>query len=436
MQRPKHRLPITLLVFVLLFTFSLGMVAQAQDDPIQLQVTWWGSQNRHDRTVQVIEMYEAENPNIDIVYEFSNFTDYWPRVNTQAAGGQIACVMQHDYAFLSEWANRGLLAPLDPYMEEGTIDISSTDDSLLDGGRLDGQTYGISLGVNSPSIIIDAAAFEAAGLELPAKDWTWTEFEEIATTLHDELDIWAISYGLWDPQFWRGLYLSLGENAFSPDGTALGYTDDQPLIDYFNMIRRLQESGAVVGIEEATEISAGGLEASPIVTGEEAMRYQWSNQVVAIYNAAGEGRDLRLWPLPRPEGGQSENYLKPSMFFSMTSTCEHPEEAAKFINFFVNDFEANDILLAERGVPISSAVQEHLLPSLDDVGVQTFDFIAAVTEDASPIPPPDPQGWSDISSNVYDALFIQPVFYGQISVEEGVATFRTEAEAILAQNQE
>ena len=434
MQHPKHRVHTSLLVFLLLMSLSFGAVVQAQD-ATELQVTWWGSQNRHDRTIEVIEMYEAANPEIDIVYEFSNFTDYWPRVNTQAAGGQIACVMQHDYAFLSEWANRGLLAPLDPYMESGVIDISDINDSLLAGGRIDGQVYGISLGVNTPSMIIDAGAFEQAGLELPAMDWTWADFEEIALTLHEELDIWAISYGLWDPQFWRGLYLSLGENAFSEDGTALGYTDDQPLIDYFNMIRRLQEAGAVASIEESTELSAGGLEASPIVTGDEAMRYQWSNQVVAIYTAAGEDRDLRLWPLPRPEGGQSENYLKPSMFFSLTSDCENPEEAAKFIDFFVNDQEANEVLFAERGVPIPADVQAHLQPLLDNVGAQTFEFIAAVTEDASPIPPPDPQGWSDISSNVYDALFIQPVLYGQISVEEGVATFRQEAEAILSQNQ-
>lgn len=433
MQNYKTK-AVSLLVAVLLL-LTLGGAAIAQDAPMELQMTWWGSQSRHDRTIEVIEMYEAANPNVDIVYEFSNFTDYWPRVNTQAAGGQIACVMQHDYAFLSEWANRGLLAPLDPFIEQGIIDVSDVDPALLDGGRIDGQIYGLSLGTNSPSMIIDVDAFERAGLELPAHDWTWTDFEEIATTLKDELDIWAISYGLWDPQFWRGLYLSLGDNAFNEAGTALGYTDDQPLIDYFNMIRRLQEQGAVASLEESTELSAGGLEASPIVTGGEAIRYQWSNQVVAIYSAAGEGRNLKLWPLPRPEGGQSENYLKPSMFFSITSQCEQPEEAAKFINFFTNDLEANEVLFAERGVPISTAVQEHLLPLLDTAGQETFDFIARVTQDASPIPPPDPQGWGDISSNVYDALFIQPVLYGQISVEEGVATLRQEAELILSQNE-
>src|SRR5690606_16181917 len=114
--------------------------------------------------------------------------------------------------------------------------------------------------------------------------------------------------------------------------------------------------------------------------------------VIAVYTAAGEDRDLVLHPLPRPEGGQSENYMKPSMYFSVTASCPHPEEAAKFIDFFTNSTEANDILLAERGVPISATVREHLIPQLDPVNAATFEFLGMVAEDASPSFPPDPPG--------------------------------------------
>jgi multiple sugar transport system substrate-binding protein len=381
-------------------------------------------------------MYQAENPNISFVYEFANFTDYWPLLNTKAAGGQLPCVMQHDYAFLSEWASRGLLMPLDPFFEDGTIDVSNVDDVYLAGGRIGDETYGLSLGTNSPSMIIDVDAFEAAGMELPPTDWTWADFEEIATQLHDELGIWAISYGMPDPQFWRGLYISEGGWIINEDGTALGYSDDQPLIDYFNMLLRLQEAGVIATPEEATEASANGHENSPIVTGGEAMRYQWSNQVVSIFSAAGEERNLRLWPLPRNEGGVSQNYLKPSMFFSITSQCDNPQAAAEFINYFTNSPEANEVLFAERGVPISSEIREHLLPMLDKAGSETFTFISQIAEDASPVPPPEPPGWTDVLNNVYGPLFSEPVLYGQIPVEEGVAILRSEADAILAQNAE
>lgn len=417
----------------LLFVLAV-LVSPAFAQTTELRMTWWGSQNRHDRTIAVIEMYEAENPNIDIVYEFANFDDYWTRVNTQAAGGDLACVMQHDYAYLSEWANRGLLQPLDPFVAAGTIDLSNVEDAFIAGGRVNGQLYGLSLGTNSQSIIIDVDAFEAAGVDLPAPDWTWADFEATAIALHEALGIWG--YGaptLGDDQLWTSLMLAYGYLPFNEDGTGLGYTDDQPLIDYFNMILRLQAAGAIATAEEIGQLQTGP-ENSPIVTADAAMQYQWSNQVVAIFNAAGEGRNFRLWHLPRPEGGQPANYLKPSMFFSIPASCDQAEEAAKFINFFVNDFEAADILAAERGVPISSAVREHLMPTLDAVGTETFDFLVRVGEDSSPIFPPNPPGYNDLRNNIWVPLIRDPILYGQMSAEDGVAMFRAEAEALLAGN--
>lgn len=423
-----------LLLTALLLVLGTAVVAQ---DTTELQVTWWGSQNRHDRTIQVIEMYEAANPGIDIVFEFANFTDYWTKLNTQAAGGQLACVMQHDYAYLAEWATRGLLLPLDPFFEDGTIDISNIDQGYLDGGKVGDHVYALSLGTNSQSIILDVDAFEKAGLELPSPDWTWTEFEETAMALRENLGYWGMTSstaGLPDVQLWKSLYLGHGATPFSADGSSLGYEDDQPLIDYFNMILRLQEADAIPSPEEAAEFAEGGPEGSPIVTGTAAMQYQWSNQVVALFNAAGEDRHFKLWHLPRPEGGQSENYLKPSMYFSIPSSCAQPEEAAKFINFFTNDLEANEVLFAERGVPISSAVREHLAPMLDTVGAETFDFLERVQADNSPIFPPDPPGFSDFLNNVYGPLVVEPILYQQTSVEDAVALMREEANAILSQN--
>lgn len=383
-------------------------------------------------------MYEAANPDIDIVYEFANFNDYWTKLNTQAAGNELPCVMQHDYAFLAEWASRDLLMPLDPFVEAGTIDLSDAAEVAVQGGIMDGSLYGVSLGTNSQSIIIDVDAFEAAGLELPPIDWTWADFEEIATTIHEKSDIWALtlgrSSGLSDIQLWKSLELAHGESPFNEEGTGLGYEDDQPLMDYFNMLLRLQESGAIASLEEVAAFEDAGPEAAPIVTKQAAMAYQWSNQVIAIFAAGGEDRHFRLWPLPRPEGKAPANYLKPSMFFAIPASCQHPEEAAAFINFFTNSLEANDILLAERGVPISSKVQEYLLPKLDTANAETFEFLNVVAADSSPIFAADPPGFGDFRTNVWVPLFIEPVFYGQIPLEEGIATLRSEGNAIFAEN--
>ena len=89
-------------------------------------------------------------------------------------------------------------------------------------------------------------------------------------------------------------------------------------------------------------------------------------------------RPLKLMIYPTLPGGVDGHFITPSQFVSLTSHSKHPEEAAKFIDFMTNNLEANEILMAERGVPISSKVREHLLPSLDDATKETFNYLELV----------------------------------------------------------
>jgi len=179
------------LVLILVAVLALPVAVTQGQGTIELQLTWWGSQTRHDKTIEVIELFEAEHPDIDIIYEFSNFTDYWTLLSTKAASDSLPDVMQHDYAYLAEWALRGQLMPLDDFIADGTIDVSNIAQSIIDSGKIDGQTYGLSLGSNSQAFILDVDAFAAAGLDLPSPDWTWQEFEETVLKLHEELGIWG-----------------------------------------------------------------------------------------------------------------------------------------------------------------------------------------------------------------------------------------------------
>lgn len=58
----NRSLTITFLLLIV-FVLSISSTAFAQD-PLQISMTWWGSQSRHDRTIAVIEAYEAANPGI------------------------------------------------------------------------------------------------------------------------------------------------------------------------------------------------------------------------------------------------------------------------------------------------------------------------------------------------------------------------------------
>ena len=412
----------------------IPMMALAEDQ-IELRIAWWGSQNRHDRTIKVIEMFMEEHPNITITYEPSGWNDHWTKMSTQAAGGNLPDIMQQDYARLEEWVEKGMLAPLDEFVESGVLDFSNVSEGNLAGGIVNGKLYAVNIGTNSECFILDADAFEKAGVALPAQDWTLEDFEKIALEIHDKLGIWGMGDGIDNEQRWKSNLLSLGTWAYSDDGKALGYTDEQPHIDYIKMLLRLTEAGAMPSrAVEVAEYDEQGVEAKAIVSGKAAMEYMWSNQLVALATAAGEGRNLKMVHPPRPKGGSAANYVKPGQFLSVTAHAKHPKEAAMFIDYFTNSVEANKVLLAERGVPISSVVAEGLKPLLTPSQLEMFEYMARVEKDSSPLPPPDPIKHAEVINNVYWPEFMDPILYGQMSVEDGVKRFRELASEILAED--
>jgi multiple sugar transport system substrate-binding protein len=401
-------------------------------EPIELRIAWWGGDSRTTKTIAVLQMFEELYPHITMVYEFSGWDDHWTKLQTQAAGGNLPDIMQHDYARLSEWVASDLIMPLDEYVDSGVLDFSQVADANLAGGRIDGKLYGVNLGTNALDVGVAVDLFEQAGVDLPAPDWSWDDFEEICCALNDALGIWGYAGNtLAHDHMWKAVYLSLGEWVFTDDGKALGYEDDKPFIDHLYRIQRMEDTGAVQTYEERLAREPLGEEGTALVTGEGAMGFGWSNGIVATWTAAGADRNFTMFPIPR-SGDLPAVYVKPSMFFSVTAHANYPKEAAMFINFFTNSVPANAILMADRGVPVAAHVKEGMKGFLEPAQVVMFDYLALVEGDSVPVPPPDPVGWADVRNNIFYPEFVDPVLYRQITPDEGAATFREMANEILA----
>lgn len=403
--------------------------APAAGEQIELRIAWWGSQDRHDRTLKVIELFEQQNPNITITSEYGNFDDHWTKLATQAAGGNLPDVVQQDYSRIGEWVSRDLLLPLDPFVEAGAINLANVADEQLSGGRVGGQLYGVSLGTNALTVLYDPAKFEAAGLEAPSADWTWSDFEQAARTIQSELGIYGVE-SFYNMEFFKLFLKEHGEWVYNDEGSGLGYEDDALATEYFQSLLDMQESGGSPSREFDAARGTVGLEESLIVNEEAAMLFVWSNQTVAVANASGE-RELQLAQTPGISAGTEGLYLKPSMFFSIPSQARHPEAAAQFIDFFLNSPEANEILAAERGVPIVPAVREAIAASVPPIQQKIFAYISEVEQVAAPINPPDPAAHAKILADVYNPL-IDQLMYGELSAEEAARQFREQAAPILA----
>ena len=155
-------------------------------EQIELRMAWWGGQERHDRTLQVIELYEQKNPHVKITAEYSGFDGYFDKLTTQFAAGNAPDIIQYG-GNLNDFVARDVVLPLDEFVGK-ELDLSKHSQSMIDAATMDGKFYGVTLGTNASAVLVNKTLFEEAGVPLPDQDWTWEEFADIALQLSNALD--------------------------------------------------------------------------------------------------------------------------------------------------------------------------------------------------------------------------------------------------------
>ncbi|MFV2048680.1 sugar ABC transporter substrate-binding protein [Metabacillus litoralis] len=395
-----------------------------KDEEVTLRIAWWGSEPRHDYTLKVIEMFEKENPGIKIQAEYASWDDYWKKLAPQASAQQLPDIIQMDLSYFSQYAENGQLADLSPYVGN-QIDTTNFTDNYINGGKLDDKLYGFNLGVNVVGFHYDEELLKKAGVDSLAEEWTWDDYKDLAAKAKDAGIF--VDTTMKADVFFNYYLRTQGKSLFGKDGASLGYDDDQMFVDFFTMTSDIVKDGAAPTPDYLAQLK--GLEDDPVVKQEAIGIWQWSNQFVGLQQVAN--RPLKIQNMPGPNTSDGL-YLKPSMFWSVAENSEHKEAAAKFIDFFVNNEEANKLILGDRGIPGSSVVKEALKPVLSPEQVQVFDSVEWAEQNSSAFDGPDPVGAGEIIE-MLDSLSEQ-MNYGQLKVEDAAKQFRQQAESILAQN--
>ncbi|RAK06866.1 multiple sugar transport system substrate-binding protein [Halanaerobium saccharolyticum] len=423
------------LALVLILTFalslSLSVAAMAQDEEVTLRFAWWGSQSRHERTLRVIEMFEEEYPNIKIQPEYTGWSGYWDKMNAQAAGDNLPDIIQHVRKMMASYVENDQLLALDPYIEDGSLDVSKIGESYLEMGRAYGKQMSLATGVNAPAGYYDKELFDAAGVDYPSPEDTWEDRAEMLKKLHEELGILGAATPA-SQEEGNGFVVWLrqhGQNFYSEDGKSLGYDDDQLFVDYMNYDLELIESGAVQDAMQRQE-SANAIEQDPVTQGEAASATNyWSNQLVAISN--GAGKLLHPFLYPSAEGQVREGrFMKPAMVMTAARTTEHPEEVMTFLNFWFNNVEAGKVIGTDRGVPTNSEIRTALKADADEYDQAVFDFIEVAAENAGPVLPLQPPADPEVTTAFADQYW--EVIYGMKTPAEAAADFREEATKLLS----
>lgn len=356
----------------------------SSDEAVTIRFAWWGSQDRHDKTIEAIELYESLNPNVTIEYEYYSYDDYNTKLKTLVASNQVWDVFQMD----DMWPiYESKIYPLDEYIDSGIIDVSNISDAYLATTQdpADGSQIGLSCGVRSYGLVFNRSMFEEAGVDAPEEGWTWDDYQTAADAVSEALG----TFGSSDvDKFIIGGEARLRQQGeygqysfFNDDYTGLGFDDPELLAGFFEMAGEMIQNGSYPDQGAQTEVSS--VEGDFIVTGESAMGIFPTNQFPTVYDSCLEtqGVELEMTTIPRvTQDGNSGVWIQSAQMLCVSQDSECKDEAAEFINWFTNDVDCNNILEGERGVSINDLVREANMENASDAQLIMYDFVDMISE--------------------------------------------------------
>lgn len=424
-MRKNHILTILTVLALMLTMFTMSVMAQDDavalpeytGDPVELRMSWWGNDDRADRTLAVIELFEEAYPDITVIGEPNGGAgDHFQILDTQLAASNAPDLIQ----FGGNWPDyTQYLEPLNDYLgEQLMIDTPETFDqtALIPATDAEGNIYAISLGTNTLVLAYNKTMIEAAGVDLPEDNMTWEELMDYGRELRDALPEGVAPFV--DNSTTQANYLSFfyqqqGTPIWTLDDGGTSYATVESAEAWLQIWADMREEGLIPGPDTTYTYTEEGPDSSALVAGDAAIGLIWSNQGAAYQAAMTD--ELGLTTLPA--GGEPAYAIQMSQYLGINNASENKEAAALFVNFFVTSPEAGAILETNRGVPSSPIVRQSISgesSAMDAAVYRIYDVIAEAerTVPQGPNLPNDQEFVNELE------LLGQQVAYGQLSVEQ------------------
>jgi len=282
---------------------------------------------------QVVAGFEAVQTEVAVrLIEVADRDELTARLSAALAGGAPPDLFLMSYRSYGQFAARGALAPLQPYLDRaGGLEANGFYPQPM-AAFAEGVVQ-TCLPQNASSLVVyyNADLFTAAGLESPARGWRWRDMVGAAAALTRDVDGDGMvdTYGLGvEPALIRlapFVWSAGGElvdDETEPTRLALGSVPAATAVQSFLDLRVI--AGVVPTDEEAEAIDIE----TRFVDGSLAMLME-SRRVVPTLRAI-EGFEWDVAPLPVHERAATVLHADA---YCLTAAAAHPEQAWAFLEF-------------------------------------------------------------------------------------------------------
>ena len=326
---------------------------------ISISFSWWGKDVRHSYTISALKDFVVQNPEIDVMPEYSEFEAFQKRMNVVYAAHNECDVMQINYDWLYRYSPDGNgfydMNELSKY-----IDLSNFTEEQLSYGKINGKLNGISNALNTETCYYNKDIYDKYGLELPK---TWDDLFKAAEVMRGDgvypIELskkasWMMSIAYEEQKTGIQCFNERGQLCFTPSNFSDMIDFYQKLLDekvckYYKDINKNDFlNGVTAG--SVCWISDAGYYCEPVA--------EAGNNIVVGDYLRSEGSAISGW------------YAKPTSLYCIKRDTPYPEACAKLVNFLVNGQEMAQKQGIEKGIPLSKAMLEVLEANDQLKGIQ------------------------------------------------------------------
>ena len=386
----------------------------------------WGSPKEGEVWNQIARAYEAQNPDIKVDVQLSDWDSYWEKLRVLIAGGTPPDVFAMSPPLYLDWQSRNVLLNLQPWIDADPAMLDGVYPVTLQAYQTPEGYFGLPRDFQTIVLYYNKAMFDAAGVAYPTDIWTWDDLRAAAkllTTDRDgdgKIDQWGFTADAYGPEaLIAPMVRSYGGDLVdvAAGKTLLGSDEAKAALA---MIDGLYADGSMPNDQQVESLGW-----DPFLAGGAAMTLSghWS---VPDYAALAFPWDIVAIPL----GPKGRVTTTNSAGFVVSKDTKAPDAAVGFVKFATGIEGQTLAATIGLAVPIREAVaQSDAYLKQTSAPINHALFIDAL---AYAVPLPVFRGYEEWGAALGDSLSM--VWTDQMTLDEGIAEAVAGGDAALETN--
>lgn len=366
-MKAKVVISITLVLLMMVPVFSAGSAEATAAKPVTFM--WWGNETRHAATNAAVEQYKAANPGKQVTTMPNPFDGYHDKIIIQLANSTAPDLFCFSTEWLAEVAYTKNPVLKDLYDLKDLVDLSTMSENLYKGGEINGKLLGLPTGISGWTYTYNINKLQEfskkTGKPLPpgpGQSWTFEQFIQYGKEFHDAMGPSSALIATSKDQLSHFLVHVLSEIAgayYVNDQAQMQFTRAN-LLEMLSLFKRMTDVGLLpAGRQQVESLTGTTVTTTNVAAGNWAGWYSWTSNVAENEATSNSPIGIMAYPsLGRPEADGL--FVRPAQFWSIARDSKNAEDAARLLNFIVNDGRSIAELKLERSVPPTEAGQKVL----------------------------------------------------------------------------